>query len=406
MYRVLKSWIALFIVCIVIVCFALLPTAMADDWFQYHGSNRDRISTETGWDTDWSDAAPKIAWKASVGTGFSSFSVVDGRVYTMGNTDDQDTVWCFDAITGDMIWKHTYHCELHPMLYEGGPGCTPTVYDGLVYTFSKEGQFYCLDAKTGEEKWLIDLQKEHGAKLSEWRFAVSPLIEKNWVVLEIGFFAAFDRKTGDLVWKGDKSYQAGYGSPIAFDWNGKRCFAGFNGYGLFIVDASNGNEISNFEWKTRSGINAATPIRKDNQFFISSGYGVGGGLISVDESGKAEQKWHNRLMRNQINTCVLWEDHLYGFDESNLRCLSFTSGEETWSKSGLGKASLMIADGKLLILSEKGDLVLAEINPNEYKEISRVNVLSGKCWTIPVLANGLIYCRNAKGDVVCVDVRK
>lgn len=380
-------------------------TGYSGDWHQYHGPNRDRISTESGWDSDWSDAAPKTIWKANVGTGFSSFSVADGRVYTMGNTDDKDTVWCFDAQSGEEIWKYTYDCELQPYLYEGGPGCTPTVYEGLVYTVSKQGHFYCFDAKTGEKKWLINLVDQYEAIIPEWRFAVSPLIEKDWVVLEIGFFAAFDRKTGELIWKSEP-YTASYGSPIAIDHYGNRCFAGFNEYGLVVVEAANGKEVAKFRMKSDYGINAATPIYKDGKFFISSAYAKIGKLVEVGKDGTVTEIWDNRLMRTQMNAAVLWNDFLYGFDESNLRCVDFKTGEEQWLERSLGRASLMIADEKLLILSERGDLVMAEINPNEFKEISRVTVLSGKCWTIPVLANGLIYCRNAAGDVVCVDVRK
>jgi outer membrane protein assembly factor BamB len=378
----------------------------AGDWYQYHGPNRDRISSEKGWNTNWSESQPNIAWKASVGTGFSSISVADGKAYTMGNSGDKDTIWCFDAKTGDEIWKFTYDCELQPNLYEGGPGCTPAIYEGLVYTISKEGHFYCLDANTGEKKWLIELQKEFGMKLPEWRFAVSPLIEGDHVVIEFGYFAAFDLKTGKLAWKSEKEYKTGYGSPIAIDMNGKRCFAGFNGFGLVIVDASNGDEISNFEWKTNYGINAATPIFNDGKIFLASEYGTGGGLIDVKEDGSAEELWHNRSMQNQMNASVLWDGNLFGFDKSNLRCIDFKTGVEKWMKNGLGKGSVTIVDGKLLILAERGDLVVAKTNPNEYEEVSRMNVLSGKCWTIPVFANQMIYCRNAAGDVVCVDVSK
>lgn len=391
-------------IAILITCVFTIPFAHAGDWYQYHGPNRDRISSETGWNTDWSESAPNIAWKANVGTGFSSVSVADGKAYTMGNSNDQDTIWCFDVKTGDVVWKFTYDCELQPNLYEGGPGCTPAVYDGLVYTVSKEGHFYCLDAKTGDEKWLVELQKDFGMKLPEWRFSVSPLIEKDWVVLEFGLFVAFDRKSGEVVWKSENEYKTSYGSPIAFNMNGKRCFAGFNGFGLVVVDASNGKEITKFRWKTNYDINAATPIYKDGQFFLSSGYGVGGGLVDIKEDGSAEELWHNRRMRNQMNASVLWDGTLFGFDESNLRAVDFKSGDENWMKNGLGKGTLTVVDGKLLILAEKGDLVLAKTNPKEYEEISRMNVLSGKCWTIPVFANKMIYCRNAAGDLVCVDV--
>ena len=109
-------------------------------------------------------------------------------------------------------------------------------------------------------------------------------------------------------------------------------------------------------------------------------------------------------MRNHFNTCVLWQGHLYGPDDSGLRCLAFDTGELKWTYREFGKGSLMMADGKLVALSEKGELIIAEPTPAAFKPISRAKVLTGKCWTTPVLSNGHIYCRNAVGDVVCVDV--
>ena len=109
-------------------------------------------------------------------------------------------------------------------------------------------------------------------------------------------------------------------------------------------------------------------------------------------------------MRNHFNSCVLWQGHLYGVDEKELRCVVFDTGEVKWSEKSVGKGSLMMADGKLIVLSEKGELMVAEASPAAFKPISRAQVLGGKCWSTPVLANGKIYCRNAAGDVVGVDV--
>jgi len=110
-------------------------------------------------------------------------------------------------------------------------------------------------------------------------------------------------------------------------------------------------------------------------------------------------------MSNHFNTSILWQGHLYGFHQSTLKCLDYKTGDEKWSQRGLGKGSLILADTKLVILSERGELVIAEADPSAFKEISRAKVLNGKCWTAPVLSHGRIYCRNAKGKLVCLDVK-
>ena len=138
--------IALFVLPFLLVSLLTPARVVSDsgnDWYQYHGPNRDRISNETGWRTNWDEKEPKIVWKKALGFGFASISVVGNRAFTMGNTNDQVTVWCFDIETGKEIWKHTYDCELFPKQHEGGPNGTPTVDNDSVYTVSKEAQLFC-----------------------------------------------------------------------------------------------------------------------------------------------------------------------------------------------------------------------------------------------------------------------
>src|SRR5262249_35487868 len=122
--------------------------------------------------------------------------------------------------------------------------------------------------------------------------------------------------------------------------------------------------------------------------------------------------WRSKSMGNHFNGCVATEGYLYGIDgdtdrsaPAELRCLSLKDGQVQWSYKGLGLASLMVAEGKLIILSDKGELVIAEASPSAFKPLARAQVLGGKCWTVPVLSHGKIYCRNARGDLVCVDAR-
>src|SRR5678815_4014889 len=118
----------------ILLIHGLTSRVVAEDWFRWRGPNLDGISTEKGWSTEWPKEGPKQLWKASVGTGFSSVSVSNGRICTIGNQNETDTVYCFDANTGTTIWKHSYPCPLESGYYEGGPGSTPTVDGDFVYT--------------------------------------------------------------------------------------------------------------------------------------------------------------------------------------------------------------------------------------------------------------------------------
>jgi outer membrane protein assembly factor BamB len=114
--------------------------------------------------------------------------------------------------------------------------------------------------------------------------------------------------------------------------------------------------------------------------------------------------WQNRNMRNHFNSCVVLQGFVYGFDESELRCLDLQTGAVKWRDGGPGKGALIAADGKLIVLGETGELMIAEATPTAFKTVARAHVLGGRCWTAPVLANGRILCRNARGNLICLDV--
>lgn len=381
---------------------SLTLPSLADDWPNYRGPNHDGISKETGWSAKW-PSEPKQLWKAKVGTGFASFAVAGGKAYTVGNASDTDMLYCFDAVTGKEIWKQSNPAKLDPKYYEGGPSATPTVDDGRVYTFSKRGIAYCYDAATGSPVWTKDLATELKAAMPTWGFAGSVLIDGDLAVYNVGSAgAALDRKSGKVVWHSGTE-AAGYSTAVPFDADGKRAVALAIKKDVVAVTVADGKELWSFPWETEYDVNAADPILLGKKVFISSGYNHGGGVFDVSTK-PAKKLWENKNMRNHINNSVLWKGYLYGVDEKQLTCMSFDTGAVKWTEKSVGKGSLMLADGKLIVLSDKGELMVAEASPNAFKPSARAQVLGGKCWSTPVLANGKIYCRNAAGDVVCVDV--
>ncbi len=373
------------------------------DWYRWRGPDLNGISSETGWQAQWPTSGPKQLWKTAVGTGFASFSVSGGHVFTMGNTKDTDTVFCLDAQTGEVVWRHSYACPLDAKNFEGGPCATPTVADGRIYTFSRSSHLFCLDAAKGTVVWSKNLNRDLGLEIPTWGSAGSVLVEGDLAILNMGSAgAAFNRKSGEVAWVSAKGPGA-YATPVPLAIGGERCLAILSRQTLIAVKAASGKELWSYPWKTDYDVNAADPIISGNKVFISSGYNHGGCVLDV--SGPTPRRvWENKNMRNHFDSCVLWRGYLYGPDDNGLRCLAFDTGELKWTDGAFGKGSLMVADGKLVALSESGELIIAEPTPAAFKPISRAKVLSGKCWTTPVLSNGHIYCRNAVGDVVCLDV--
>ena len=381
-------------------------TAEAADWPNWRGPNRNGISNETGWLATWPSDGPKVLWETPIGTGFASMAVSKGRVYAMGNINDNDILYCLDAQTGKQIWKKSYPCPLFKKNHEGGPAATPTIDGDSVYTFSKNGDIIRFNAATGDVVWHKNVTKELGVKHPTWYFASSPFIIDNLVILNAGTAGvALNKADGSLVWKNGND-SAGYATAVPFTVGNQKCVAIFASRELVGLIASNGKVIWTLPWKTSYDVNAADPIVTGNTIFISSGYNKGCALLKMGADSVSEI-WRNKNMRNHFNSCVLWQGYIYGLDDGSgkeLRCLDFKTGQVQWGQTGFGKGSLILADGKLIILSERGKLVTAPASPEGFKELSSAQILSGKCWTSPVLANGRIYARNADGRLVCVDV--
>ena len=391
------------IITLLLLCSGCIQAA---DWPQWRGTNRDGISAEAGWSAQWDAGGPKQLFKLNVGIGCSSVAVSRGRLYAIGNTNNTDTVSCLDASTGKEVWRQSYPSPLDPNSFEGGPCATPTVDGSLVYTLNRAGDLHCLDAATGKVVWAKNLVNDFGGKAPKWGYAGSPLVLGKVVVVDVGApgaaTVALDKATGVVAWKsGDEA--ASYAAPMAFESGGKKYLALFNAFGLVVREADGGKAVAKQEWKTSYDVNAATPIICGDKLFVASGYGKGGAQFQFAGS-ELKYVWQTKKMRNQFSNCVLWQGCLYGFDEARLTCLDFTTGDVKWTQEGLGKGSLMLADGKLIIQLEKGDLVIAAAAPDGFKEQARAKVLDQRCWVVPVLANGRIYCKNNVGDLVGLDV--
>ncbi|MCX8157822.1 MAG: PQQ-like beta-propeller repeat protein [Verrucomicrobiae bacterium] len=384
-------------------------TAPAADWPMYRGPRQDGISPEKDWRTQWPEGGPPVAWKAEIGTGFCIVSVSQGRVYTMGNKEETDLVYCFDEASGKELWRYSYPCKLDPRNFEGGPCATPTVAGGRVYTFSRFGHLHALDAATGKVVWSKNVMEDAGAKRPTWGFSGSVLIEGNLAIVNAGKSGmAFHKDTGALVWKSEGT--CGYSTPVPFNHEGTRAVALFSASSVLAVAVADGRVLWEHPWKTDWDVNAADPIIVGNKVFISSGYNRGCALLEV-KGNQVRTLWENKNMRNHFANCVLVGDYLYGFDGQtgggSLKCLDFRTGETKWSQSGLTTGGLMVAGGKLVGLGDRGRLFVAEATPEGYRELARANILdSKKCWTMPVLVNGRLYARNnSPGDLVVFDVR-
>ena len=384
------------------------------DWPSFLGPNRDGVSSEDGLIVKWGDRAPKKLWSAETGVGYSSIVVGNGRVYTVGNEDGKNTVHCFHAKNGSPLWSYTYTCDKAAKYFDGGSRGTPCLDGETLFSLSHEGALFAFDAKTGMVKWRKHLLKDFGGRRPTWGFAGCPLVVGKHLILETGSskgsLVSLDKKTGQLLWRSGSS-EAGYASPMLRPNDPKQGLV-FNRSGLLGFNVSDGKLVFQYVHKTRYGINAAQPVDLGDFALISSGYAKGAALIDL-RGPRPSSKWESEEVACQMSGGVRKGDHYYAMHgqtggrarHATLRCLEIVTGKILWEKVGFGVGTVIRVGSTLVILSDQGELVLVSADPSSYRELARFHVLRGsEIWTPPAYANGLLYCRNKAGQLVCLQL--
>jgi outer membrane protein assembly factor BamB len=394
-----------------LICLLLVAAVRADDWPQWRGPRQDGISRETGLLAKWPENGPKQLWRVPLGNGYSAVSVVGNRAYTCFGNDSGEFAVCLNVADGKTVWKFRLGDLYKNGDYGDGPRATPTVDSGRVYVLGAKGAMFCLDASTEKRLWEADLLALRGGKLPEYGFSASPVVVGGAVIEVVGAgggksLAAYDKATGKLLWT-SLDNRIGYSTPRAATIDGVPQIIVLMGEVLASVSPADGKEYWRVPWKTELDANVATPVVSGDLLYISTGYSTGCALFQLSAKGgkpAAEKLWSNKEMKNYFATSVLVDGFLYGFDNNKLCCQDFRTGKAKWRASGFNRGSLIVADGKLIILSANGTLALAEPSPTAYREISKFQFCTEKTWTVPTLANGRLFLRNEK-ELACYELK-
>jgi outer membrane protein assembly factor BamB len=430
-------------------------TAVAADWPQWQGPDRNAVSKETGLRKEWPKDGPPLAWKVKdLGGGYSAPAVAAGRVFGMSNRGNDEVVWILDEKAGKELWVArlgaAYTGQRMPQGREG-PGCTPTVDGERLYVLGRGGDLSCLQIGDGKIVWQRSLTRDFAGQIPTWSYRESPLIDGDKVICTPGSqdatLVALDKATGKTIWKsqlpgtggggpggapdgpgrgrrgrGFGGSGAGYASAIAVDFDGQRQYVQLTGKTLVGVAASDGKFLWRYDRPANPmGISCSTPIYHDGLVFAASAYGAGGGLVklSKDEKGgvKAEEVYSTRKMQNHHGGMILLDGYLYGANGGNeggyLVCLDFKTGQVMWDerdkpgRRGVQKGSVALADGRIYYLQEDGTVILFEPSPKEYVERGRFehpDRSQAPDWTHPVVANGKLYLRD-QDVLLCYDVK-
>jgi len=380
------------------------------DWPQWRGPNRDGISKETGLLKQWPAGGPPLAWKATgAGGGYSSFSIANGRLYTMGLRGDREYIIAFNVADGKEVWA-TPHGSAFRNDRGDGPRGTPTVDGERLYALGGSGDLSCLDTKTGRSIWTMNVLSKFGGSNTRWGISESPLVIGEKVLVNAGgpgaSIVALKKTDGSLIWK-SQSDEAGYSSAIPVEVGGVTQVVFFTGIRALGLDLRDGRLLWEYARPSNDVANVATPVARLNRVFISSDYGTGGGLVEIKADGKAQEVYFTKDMRNHHSSTVLVGDHLYGFSSSILTVMRFDTGEIAWRDRSVGKGALTYADGHLYCFSENGVVGLVEVNPTAYHEKGRFQIQQGSLptWTHPVVAGGRLYLRD-QDTIYAYDVKE
>lgn len=385
--------------------------AEAADWPQFRGPGRDGISAEVDLLDSWPEAGPEEVWRVPIGVGYSGMAVVGDRLYTMDSDETTEFAVCLDTATGSELWR-TAVGPLYESYFGNGPRTTPTVDGDRLYVLGGRGRLAALEVDSGELIWAVDFVEELGATVPEYGFSGSALVLEDRLIVQPGGsdgrgLAALDKLTGKLLWAiGDDD--AGYSSPLLIEVSGVRQLVFMTPRHVLGV-TPDGTVLWRHTFAPDTDIKPASPVfMTPDLLFFSASYDVGALTLRLTVDGDtvtATEVWRERVMRNHFNSAVAVDGYLYGFDNATLKCIRAATGEESWAKrGGLGKGSLIFADGRLIVLTESGKLLLLEATADAYRETAAARVLSGRCWTSPTLADGRLYLRNRE-ELVCLDLR-
>ncbi len=372
-------------------------------WTDFRGPRRDGRYDEMEILANWPARGLTPLWKQPAGGGYASFVVAEGRAFTIEQRRDQEVVVAYQLLTGRELWTHGWKAEFRESMGGDGPRATPTWRQGRIYAHGAEGELRCLDAATGKVVWSQNTLTDTGATNLHWGMACSPLIVDDTVVAVSGnSLVAYDKLTGSRVWKALDEKQA-YTSPMLVTLAGRRQILTVSAKRVLGLAVEDRAVLWDFPWTTEYDVNSSQPLLVgENRVFISAGYGHGAALLEVGAGG-VRTVWQNIRMKNRFNGSVLYEGHVYGLDEGILACVNVETGELKWKGGRYGYGQVLLAGGRLVITSERGEVVLVKATPERHQEVARFSAIEGKTWNNPAIAGGLLLVRNA-AEMACFRV--
>lgn len=390
------------------------------DWTHYRGPANDGKSEWCDFSIPWPDSGPPVLWRIPAGEGYSSFVVVNSKVYTQVQNRAGQFVLCLDLFTGREIWRTRYGWPWEPNGQWPGPYASPTYHNGHVYFAGCHGTVGCMDAISGKLVWLRSLTADLGAELQGFGYACTPLVAKGKVyVPAMGqdlSLIALDALSGDVVWHAGND-PASYCSSLLISVENKPQIVTLLENALVARNPETGSEL----WRVpcTDGYNPHTslPLYEEPYLFQGSAFRQGGRVLELTYANgvpSAGLKWKSTVLSCDVATGVIVDGYIYAFDIQSMQvekkgrtrgvfmCIELTTGTERWQSEAPGNVQAIACGNTLVLVDEIGTLILTKVTPTNYVELARHPVLPGEtCWTAPAIYDGYLLMRSVS-NVACV----
>ena len=414
---------------------SVVCAAVADDWPQWRGPQRDGVWREQGTIEKFSSPQIPVVWRASIGAGYNGPTVAAGRVFVMDRrTEPQqvERVLCFDAKSGENLWTHTYDCKYTGIGYPAGPRASVTIDGNLAFAIGTMGHLHCFDVQTGNVIWRHDCNAEYDIDMPIWGIAGAPLVYRDLVVVHIGgtnaCLVAMNKRDGKEMWRALND-RAQYTAPIIVRQANQDVIVCWTGDSVAGLEPTAGKVLWQIEFRaTKMPIGVATPVLNGDRLFMTSFYDGSLMLRLLQDKPAAEVLW-KRVGESEIKTDALHSiistplfigNHIYGVDSyGEMRCLKAKNGDRVWEDltatptSRWSTIHFVQQDDRTWLFNERGELIIGKLSPEGFTEISRAKLIEpttaqldrrgGVCWSHPAFAGGHIFARN-DNELVCASL--
>lgn len=432
---------------IVVLFVIVLQTVTAQDWPQFLGPNRDSKSPQKGLMKSWPESGLETLWSVDLGRGYGGPVVKNGKVYLLDRDDEVgDIMRCFDLKSGKELWKHTYNSPGEVSF--PGSRSVPVVDDKHVYACGLNGDLICLDVNTQKIVWNKNVWTDFGGDaIPMWAISQCPVIYGNMLIIasqapDAGV-VAYNKLTGDIIWKTPNLGNIGYVSPTVLKIHGEdhvvyvtsstNTFQNREGNvtmgNVVGMDPSNGKILWQYSnWDCHIAVPFPV-LADDNKLLIVGGYERGATMIQVNKKGDGtydtSELFTTLDFGDQTKPPLYHNGHFYAMFRTNskrdgLVCMDM-NGNITWRTSrnpAFDRGSMILADGLILAADGMNTLYLVEPDHTSFKQISKTQVISEggantegmssvggptQNWAPLALADGLLLVRDQL-KMVCVKV--